>query len=395
VSWKVGKVFFRDDWSTSFDLLPEAGHQMPAMINLQQYHLEEMLVAKPARSSRPASTCAGSTGCCRCSSSADHALLRSRRPTASSAEADWVIACDGANSDTRRMVGAEFTGQFFQDRFLIADVVMKADFPTERWFWFDPPFHRGQSVLLHKQADNVWRIDFQLGWDADPDEAKKPENVMPRIRAMLGPDADFELEWVRSTSSPAGASTASATAACCLPATRRTRCRPSARAAPTPACRTSTTWPGSWRWCCRRRRPSRCSTATTTSAPGGRRQPAQQHPLDRLHHAQERRQPRCARRGAGTGQDRGLCAPAGQQRPPVDTHALRPLGLNTPDTEAFAGRMAPGTACADAPVRVDGRDDWLLHALGRGFTLLAFGDEAARRAVSASAVSPPAAGGGP
>jgi 3-(3-hydroxy-phenyl)propionate hydroxylase len=61
-------------------------------------------------------------------------------------EADWVIACDGANSDVRRMVGAEFTGQFFQDRFLIADVVMKADFPTERWFWFDPPFHRGQSA---------------------------------------------------------------------------------------------------------------------------------------------------------------------------------------------------------------------------------------------------------
>jgi 3-(3-hydroxy-phenyl)propionate hydroxylase len=97
-------------------------------------------------------------------------------------EADWVIACDGANSDTRRMVGADFTGQFFQDRFLIADVVMKADFPTERWFWFDPPFHRNQSVLLHKQCDNVWRIDFQLGWDSDPDgrkEARKGHSAHP------------------------------------------------------------------------------------------------------------------------------------------------------------------------------------------------------------------------
>ena len=52
---------------------------------------------------------------------------------------------------------------------------MKADFPTERWFWFDPPFHRGQSGAAASQSDNVWRIDFQLGWDADPDEAKKPE----------------------------------------------------------------------------------------------------------------------------------------------------------------------------------------------------------------------------
>jgi len=84
----------------------------------------------------------------------------------------------------------------FQDRFLIADVVMQADFPAERWFWFDPPFHPGQSVLLHKQADNVWRIDFQLGWDADPEEEKKPERVIPRIRAMLGDARPFELEWV-------------------------------------------------------------------------------------------------------------------------------------------------------------------------------------------------------
>jgi 3-(3-hydroxy-phenyl)propionate hydroxylase len=95
------------------------------------------------------------------------------------------------------MVGAGVHGQFFQDRFLIADVVMKADFPTERWFWFDPPFHPATSVLLHKQADNVWRIDFQLGWDADPEEEKKPENVIPRIRAPCwATSREFELEWV-------------------------------------------------------------------------------------------------------------------------------------------------------------------------------------------------------
>ncbi len=51
-------------------------------------------------------------------------------------------------------------------------------------------------MLLHKQADNVWRIDFQLGWQADPEEEKKPEKVIPRIKAMLGDDREFELEWV-------------------------------------------------------------------------------------------------------------------------------------------------------------------------------------------------------
>jgi 3-(3-hydroxy-phenyl)propionate hydroxylase len=73
------------------------------------------------------------------------------------------------------------------------------DFPAERWFWFDPPFHPGQSVLLHKQPDGVWRIDFQLGWDADPDAEKRPERIVPRVRALLAhsamKDASFELEW--------------------------------------------------------------------------------------------------------------------------------------------------------------------------------------------------------
>jgi 3-(3-hydroxy-phenyl)propionate hydroxylase len=115
-------------------------------------------------------------------------------------EADWLIAADGARSPVRRMLGLDVEGKIFMDRFLIADVVMKAEFPAERWFWFDPPFHPGQSVLLHKQSDSVFRIDFQLGWDADPEEEKKPENVLPRIKAMLGAfdgtEREFELEWV-------------------------------------------------------------------------------------------------------------------------------------------------------------------------------------------------------
>ena len=72
---------------------------------------------------------------------------------------------------------------------------MNAEFPTERWFWFDPPFHSGQSALLHKQPDDVWRIDLQLGRDADPETEKRPENVRPRIERMIS-HGDFEFEWI-------------------------------------------------------------------------------------------------------------------------------------------------------------------------------------------------------
>jgi 3-(3-hydroxy-phenyl)propionate hydroxylase len=109
--------------------------------------------------------------------------------------ADWLIVADGARSPIRGMLGLESEGQVFRDRFLIVDIHMSSDFPAERRFWFDPPFHRNQSALLHRQADDVWRIDLQLGWEADPEEEKKPEKILPRLRAMLGEDAQFEIEW--------------------------------------------------------------------------------------------------------------------------------------------------------------------------------------------------------
>jgi 3-(3-hydroxy-phenyl)propionate hydroxylase len=109
---------------------------------------------------------------------------------------DWLVAADGARSATRGFLGQTSSGQTFRDRFLIADVKMAADFPAERWFWFDPPFHPNQSVLLHQQPDGVWRIDFQLGWDADPVAEKRPDKVIPRVQALLGREAKFDLEWV-------------------------------------------------------------------------------------------------------------------------------------------------------------------------------------------------------
>ena len=195
VSWKIGKVFFRDEQVYQFDLLPEAGHKMPAFVNLQQYYLEQYLVER-CRAQEGLIDLRWKTKLVGIRNEDGHVALEAETPDGKyRLEADYVIACDGASSDTRRMMDMDFTGTFFADRFLIADVVMKADFPAERWFWFNPPFHRNQSVLLHMQADNVWRIDFQLGWDADPEEEKKPENVIPRLKAMLGEETQFELEW--------------------------------------------------------------------------------------------------------------------------------------------------------------------------------------------------------
>jgi 3-(3-hydroxy-phenyl)propionate hydroxylase len=93
-------------------------------------------------------------------------------------------------------MGLGFEGRVFQDQFLICDIKMRMERPVERWFWFDPPFNRGRSALLHRQADDVWRLDFQVGDEADRDEEMKPENVARRVHAMLGEDVDFTFEWI-------------------------------------------------------------------------------------------------------------------------------------------------------------------------------------------------------
>ena len=194
VTWNVGRTFFGEREVFNFNLLPESGHKRPGMVNLQQYYLEHFQVQACERAGVDIRWRHKVTAV---EQAQDGVALTVETPDGTFVmHTDWLVVCDGARSPIRRMLGLDIEGQVFKDRFLIADVVMKAGFPAERWFWFDPPFHPGQSVLLHREADDVWRIDFQLGWDADPEEEKKPEKVIPRIRAMLGPDREFELEWV-------------------------------------------------------------------------------------------------------------------------------------------------------------------------------------------------------
>jgi 3-(3-hydroxy-phenyl)propionate hydroxylase len=194
VTWKLGKVFCGEELLFAFDLLPEEGHKMPAFINLQQFYLEKALVDRALELNNLDLRWKNRVvGLDRLN---DGVRLAVETPDGIyRLDADWLIAADGARSTIRTLMGLDFAGVTFEDKFLIADVRIAADFPTERRFWFGPSFHSGQSALMHRQPDDVWRIDLQLGPDADALAEQEPQRVRARLQKVLAPH-DFELEWV-------------------------------------------------------------------------------------------------------------------------------------------------------------------------------------------------------
>lgn len=198
VVWNLGRVYRDTEEIYSFNLLPEEGHKRPAFINLQQPYFEQFIVEEIRRQQALGAPIEirGQNRVMALTQNQDHVLLDVDTPDGPyQVEADYLVACDGASSPTREMLGLGFEGRVFEDNFLIADIKMKADFPVERRFWFDPPFNRGETALMHKQPDNVWRLDFQLGWDIDRKAELDPDKVASRVSAMIGEDVEFEPVW--------------------------------------------------------------------------------------------------------------------------------------------------------------------------------------------------------
>ena len=391
VSWNVGKVFLRDAQVYRFDLLPDAGHERPAFINLQQYYVEGYLAERAQElalvdlrwrnevvDTQPQD---------------DHVTLTIDTPDGEyRLEADHVVACDGSRSAVRRHLGLESKGRAFRDRFLIADVRMTHEAPAERWFWFDPAFHPNQSVLLHRQPDGVWRIDFQLGWDADPEEEKKPEKIIPRVKALLAhsamKDAGFTLEW------------ASVYTFSCQRMERFRHGRvlfagDAAHGVSPFGARGANSGVQDadnlgWKLAAVLRGHAPDALLDTYAL---EREAAADENIRHSTRATDFITPKSTVSRlfrdavlslAGTQPFARTLVNSGRLSTPTTLHDS---SLNTPDSHAFAGPMVPGAAAADAPVtQADGRDGWLLKQLGDGFSALVGADGELEHALQGLAV---------
>ncbi len=375
VSWKLGRVFLRDELLYAFDLLPESGHARPAFVNLQQYVVEGCLVERAMQ--LPSVDLRWKHRLAAIEPGPQHVILTIATPDgAYRLQADHVVACDGSRSTARRLMGLESEGRVFRDRFLIADVKMDYDGPAERWFWFDPPFHPGQSVLLHRQPGKVWRIDFQLGWDADPEQEKQPERIVPRVQALLAhsamKDIPFTLEWAsvytfacqRMASFRHGRVLFAGDAAHGVSPFGARGANSGVQDADNLGWKLAAVVQG------------HAGDALLDSYAGEREAAADEN-IRASTRSTDFITPKSAASRLFRDAVLALAREHGFARTLLNSGRLSVPAtldgsrLNTADVDAFAGRLLPGAVAADAPLRrADGSASWLLRELGEGFTLL-------------------------
>ncbi len=198
--WTGGRSFYREQEVLHFTMPHDANQKLPPMLNLAQYHIEQILLERAQQQPELIDLRWQSQAIGLETHADDGVLLKVSTPQGDyTLQSDWLIAADGGHSFVRDALGLQFEGTSYEGRYVIVDIQLDSDRPTERLAYFDPPCNPGSTVLVHKQPANVWRIDYQLREGEDPVEAVKPENVMPRIEsllAMMGERGGWAPIWI-------------------------------------------------------------------------------------------------------------------------------------------------------------------------------------------------------
>ena len=140
------RTYFRRTELFCVELPVEGSGALPRFVNLQQTYTEAALLEAIART--PAVELrrrARVTGLRQ-----DGRGVTVTLEGGGEAHGSHVVACDGAHSTVRTLLGVAFPGTSHRDRFLIADVRAAMPFPRdERRFFFDPPQNPGRTMLVH------------------------------------------------------------------------------------------------------------------------------------------------------------------------------------------------------------------------------------------------------
>jgi 3-(3-hydroxy-phenyl)propionate hydroxylase len=198
LGWTHGRCYFRDREFYRMQMAHSEDERYLPMYNIQQQYIEKFLVDAARgypelidlrwRSRVSAVQADAGQVCLGVETEAGSYALRG----------SYLLAADGARSTVRKQLGLELAGSNLPGDYVIVDIRMQNDFPTERRSFFESSARPGSTILIHRQPDDIWRLDYQLREDEDREEAMREHSIRASVQAILdviGHRGPWELEW--------------------------------------------------------------------------------------------------------------------------------------------------------------------------------------------------------
>ena len=200
LAWTTGQSFYRGEAVFRMQVPVDVHDRHAPLINLQQPWVEQFLLEACAQF--PEFEIRWGNRVIDIRSEVDDVHLTVDTPEGPyPLNAQWVVAADGARSTLRSRLGLRLEGTSYKGDFVIADIRIDLPLPTERLAFFEPDWNPGNTVLMHRQPDRLWRVDYQLPEGEDPAAALAPETLRGRIQAQLDSIGHGHLPWTLDWSS--------------------------------------------------------------------------------------------------------------------------------------------------------------------------------------------------
>jgi 3-(3-hydroxy-phenyl)propionate hydroxylase len=196
--WRFGNSFYRGQRVFRMEAPHDPDDRFFPIINVQQQYMEEYLY--DACKANPLIDFRWGNKVVQVEQQAGYARVTVDTPEGEyQLESDWVVAADGGRSPIRSAMELQMEGASYEGFFVIADIKIDLPLPTERLAYFDPEWNPGNTILMHREPNGIWRVDYQLPEGETPEQALRPESLKQRIDAQLDMigfgGQPWEMDW--------------------------------------------------------------------------------------------------------------------------------------------------------------------------------------------------------
>lgn len=196
--WCFGNSFYRNQLCFRMEAPQDPDDRFYPIINVQQQFMEEYL--HDACTANPLIDFRWGNKVVQVAQQDGYAVATVDTPEGEyQLETNWLVDASGGRSAIRSAMNLEMEGASYEGFFVIADIKVDLPLPTERLAYFDPEWNPGNTILMHREPNGIWRVDYQLPQGETPEEALRPESLKARIDAQLAmigfPGIDWEMDW--------------------------------------------------------------------------------------------------------------------------------------------------------------------------------------------------------